>query len=189
MMKRVIVGTLLLAQLACSKKEPPAAVATPPPPPTVTTATFDPVYRAAKTIQGAIVSGVTYQKFGELMQSLSTEIEIAKDHKLNDADKKLLGLYQEAFAHYQVSLGLWTEKNNASEKWWKGEIPVWFEKHPNPLLLAMAERYGIPVSDRTMEYGLGKYKSIPGDSVQRVWAEADKTLLGATALFYGNGNK
>jgi hypothetical protein len=37
------------------------------------------VYRASKAVQGAMGPGVTYAKFGELLQGFSTEIAIAKD--------------------------------------------------------------------------------------------------------------
>ena len=77
---------------------PPAA-----PPPTITQATFEPVYRASKAIQGATGPGVTYVKFDELLQALSTEIAIAKDQQMNDLDRKLIALYEEALAAYKLS--------------------------------------------------------------------------------------
>ena len=42
----------------------------------------------------------------------------------------------------------------------------------------------LPLSDRTVAYSGQKYKWIPGDSVQRIWKSADRTLKKATALFY-----
>jgi hypothetical protein len=75
----------------------------PTPPPTITQATFEPVYRASKAIQGATGPGVTYVKFDELLQALSTEIAIAKDQQMNDLDRKLIALYEEALAAYKLS--------------------------------------------------------------------------------------
>jgi hypothetical protein len=77
---------------------PPAA-----PPLTITQATFEPVYRASKALQGATGPGVSYAKFDELLQALSTEIAIAKDHQMNDLDRKLIALYEEAMAAYKLS--------------------------------------------------------------------------------------
>ena len=77
---------------------PPAA-----PPLTITQATFEPVYRASKALQGATGPGVSYAKFDELLQALSTEIAIAKDHQMNDLDRKLIALYEEALAAYKLS--------------------------------------------------------------------------------------
>ena len=46
---------------------------------------------------------MTYAKFDELLQALSTEIAIAKDHQMNDLDRKLIALYEEALAEYKLS--------------------------------------------------------------------------------------
>ena len=93
-MRQILIITLCLGVGACGRSTTPpastssvpetsAAVApkTPPTPPKPTTATFEPVYRAAKAVQGATQSGVTFVKFGELMQAFATEISIAKDHE------------------------------------------------------------------------------------------------------------
>ena len=77
---------------------------------TITQATFEPVYRASKAIQGATGPGVTCAEFGELLQAFSTEIAIAKDRKMNDLDRKLIALYEEALAAYNVSSNLWKTK-------------------------------------------------------------------------------
>ena len=76
-------------------------------PSTITQATFEPVYRASKVIQGATGPGLTYAEFGELLQALSAEIMIAKDHPMNDLDRKLIALYEEALTTYKFSETLW----------------------------------------------------------------------------------
>ena len=192
-MKSFVGGVITLCCLAgCNGANSTTTKTTPavstPPPPKVTTATFEPVYRSAKTVQGATASGVSYMKFGELLQGFSTEIGIAKDHDLNEADKPLLALYQEALTHYQISAQFWSAKIHASGPLWKGEIPISFDKHPVPAMLKVAAGYELPVLDRTVGYGGGKYKAIPGDSVQRVWKYADRTLEKATALYYGKAS-
>lgn len=73
----------------------------------VTTSTFEPVYRAAKAVQGGTHSGVTYPAFLELKQRFATEIAIAKDHDLNGADKGLLSLFEESYSDYNASAELW----------------------------------------------------------------------------------
>lgn len=154
--------------------------------PGVTTATFEPVYRAANTMRGATASGVTLVKFDELMQGLSTEIGIAKDHRLNDADKTLLSLYERAFGHYQVSGTLWRLKISTSDELWKGEIPIYFGSTPDDeAMLGVAATYDLPVADRKLSSG--PYKSIPADSPQRVWRYAAATLDEATAIYLGKG--
>jgi hypothetical protein len=100
----------------CSRTEPTQAksAATPAPPaPKGTTRTFEQVYRAGKVIEGATATGVTYVKYGELLQGLSTELSIAKDQPLNEADKKLVALYDGALVHYRVAGTLWTLKESS----------------------------------------------------------------------------
>ena len=153
--------------------------------PPVTTATFEPVYRASKSIQGATQSGVTYIKFGELMQGLSTEISIAKDHSLNATDRELIALYDDAFTAFQASAALWKDKlENKRED---GALFVALQGENGQMLdlprARFATVYELPVTDRVD--GTLKYKTIPGDSFQRVWIKANETLQKATALYYG----
>jgi hypothetical protein len=93
-------------------------------PPTITQATFEPVYRSSKAIQGASGPGVTYAKFGELLQGLSTETGIAKDHQINDPDRQLIALYDDALRGYKFSAELWKMRLDAHSESWKGELPV-----------------------------------------------------------------
>lgn len=169
-------------QAAPSQKAPSTAA-----PVVVTQRNFEPVYRSAKGIQGATASGVTYLKFVELMQGLATEIGIAKDHTLNEADKKLLALYEEAFSHYQLSAALWKMKIEANDTMWRGEIPFDFAggKGADSDAVKAIGLYHLPIADRTTEYTGKKYRTIPGDSVQRAWAAADAVLKKATDLYYG----
>jgi hypothetical protein len=170
---------------AGSAAAPVVATPAPPPPVRVTTATFEPVYRAAKAVQGATESGVTLIKYGELLQAFSTEISIAKDHDLNEQDKKLLAIYEEAFGHYQVSASLWRMKINASDDLWKGEIPVFFNDKPNETMVNALRAYDIPVEDREMSLTHARYRAAPGDAPQRVWSRAAASVEQASALFYG----
>lgn len=180
------------ASLACGSNSSPAgksgaqpAAAQPAPAPKVTQATFEPVYRSAKAVEGATATGVTYQKFGELLQSLSTEISIAKDHPLTDVDKRLLALYEEALHHYQVSGTLWELKLHASGDTFHGEIPIGRTGALEPSIAEVVRVYALPVNERKLTFAKSKYKAIPGDSPQRVWAAASATLKKATDLYYG----
>src|ERR1700682_5467766 len=103
-MWRIIALALCLVTVGCGSSGTPHKQSK------VTTAIFEPVYRAAKTVQGATQSGVSYVKFGEVMQQFSTELSIAKDHELNAADKKLFAHYQDAYDAYQFSKEMWSQK-------------------------------------------------------------------------------
>jgi hypothetical protein len=184
----LVVGGLLWlgAFQACSKPlDPPPA-----PPPTITQATFEPVYRASKAIQGATGPGVTYVKFGELLQGLSTEIGIAKDHQMNDLDKKLMALYDDALSAYKFSSELWKHKINASDNVWKGEIPVAFVLNgkmtrSDGVSEAELQQYALVPVDRKVPYTGRKYQALPAEAIQMVWLKADAILKQATEMYYG----
>jgi hypothetical protein len=172
----------LLAAFGCSKPlDPPAAA-----PPTITQPTFEPVYRASKAIQGATGPGVTYAKFGELLQGLSTEISIARDHQMNDLDKKLLTLYEESLAAYKFSATLWQMKIEAHDDMWRGEIPVLFGTGPaSPEVASGLAKYDLSPMPRTIQITGRTYQALPAISIQQMWAKADGTLKQATEMYYG----
>jgi hypothetical protein len=133
-----------------------------------------------------VASGVTHQRFSELLQAFATENAIAKDQKLTDADVKLLAAFQEVFDHYHTSSTIWSMKISASDDIWKGEIPFSFKDGGNPEpILDIAQRYGIPIVDRKVQYTGALYKAMPGDAVQYIWRKADESLQQATDIYYG----
>ncbi len=152
----------------------------------ITQATFEPVYRSSKAIQGAIGPGVTYVKFGELLQTFSTEIAIARDHQLSGPDKKLLALYEDALSAYKFSAALWKLKLDSHDEVWKGEIPVGFEsKEVSPEIARGLIKYGLVPENRMIESTGAKYQALPAESVQFVWLKADDILKQATEMYYG----
>jgi hypothetical protein len=70
------------------------------PAPKVASTSFESLYRAAKAVEGATEPGVTYAKFGELLQTFSKELSIATDHALNDDDRELVAGYAKAYEAY-----------------------------------------------------------------------------------------
>lgn len=158
--------------------------------PTVNKAMFEPVYRAAKAVQGATASGVTYQKFGELLQAFSTELGIVNDQKPTGTDGQLQTLFADVLEHYQASHTLWGRKISSHHDMWKGYIPIIFpnakeveSKQQNEMWRALATKYELPTS----EHGKGKLQfiGVPGDAPQLMWAKAAERLEKATDLYYG----
>lgn len=158
-----------------------------PPPARANTKIFEPVYRAAKTVQGATQSGVSYMKYGELLQSLSTELSIARDQvSVNPADRELLAAFEQVYRDYSAAASLWKLKTEASGELWKGEIPIEFiGKNSSPEGKAIATGYRLPISERRAPYTNTTYLAIPGESMQMVWVYADDSLKTATDMFYG----
>jgi hypothetical protein len=190
--RRLLAFALVIGAIpACNDARPsdspkPTTAAKAPPAPAVTQATFEPVYRASKAIQGATGPGVTYAKFGELLQGLSTEIAIAKDHQLNEADKKLLALYDDALTAYKFSAKLWSLKIEAHNDYWKDEIPVAFSgKPPGADVAPGLTQYGLVPENRVLKLTGAKYQALPKEAIQFVWTKADEILNQATEMYYG----
>src|SRR5688572_29723901 len=70
---------------------------------------FGPLHRAARSIDGAIAVGVSYVRFGELLQVFATELLLATDRAANDADRALVAAYSEALDAYKDSAAVWKQ--------------------------------------------------------------------------------
>jgi hypothetical protein len=141
-------------------------------------AKHEPLYRAAKSVEGAIAVGVTYQTFGELLQSLATEVLIAGDRANSDEEKALVAAYAELLTNYKDSSTIWKHQIESSKyEWAKDQIVVGDE------LVPVAAKYKLPVTELTA-YG-AKWKALPADSTQRVWVVAGEQATKATRLYYG----
>lgn len=175
-MRIALVLVLVAAASGCSKPlDPPAATLT------ITQRIFEPVYRASKALQGATAPGVTYGKFGELLQNFATEIAIARDQQMNELDKKLIGLYVEVFDAYNFSSNLWKKQIERHEDYWMGYIPVGAEVSPE-----LATKYGLVIESVKMKYGGQKFDGVNGDgAIQTVWHKANEINARATEMYYG----
>ena len=154
---------------------------------------FEPVYRAAKALQGSTATGVKLEKYSELLQALSTEVGIVKDQRpTGHQNVKLLALFEETLAHYDAAGIFWKAKldgpTRGATRAVKG-IPIYFEKQKDDdAKLKLAESYGLPITKANAGGVLTsklEYRWIPDDSPQRVWARAAETLEKATNLYYG----
>lgn len=146
---------------------------------------FEGVYRAAKSIQGATASGVSYTRFRELLQALSTELLMVRDHApFSERETALESLFAAALNHYENSAAFWTMTSGETE------TPIYVYRpgqKPDTALVRLAGLYGIPVHDRiyspSMRQSAVQYKAIDRDAVQYVWRKASETVDAAVALY------
>jgi len=153
--------------------------------------TFEGVYSAAKAIDGATSVGVNYVRFRDLVQQLSAGVSIAKDRApFTDREAALLALFQNALTHYDNSSIFWKLQTETTDAIYNGEIPIFFETPGRPgtnALVSLAVSYGIPVTDRIITPPLPaepkRYKAVPGNAMQKIWAQASTTVAAAAALY------
>jgi len=68
---------------------------------------FDSVHRAAKTIEGNTRVGFDRQSFRQLLQKLSTEIEVVRDEVKTNKEKEVLSIYSNVLSIYEDSMTIW----------------------------------------------------------------------------------
>lgn len=162
---------LVVVSAACSKQKEMTG-------PQFDHAKFEPVYRAAKSIQAATSVGLNYQKTGELLQNFATEILIAKDKTESDGERLLVARYEEALPIFKHSLALWKEQIDSSKyEWLKGYLSCEGD------VAVIADKYKLKKEEKDLA-GVGKKLSvIPASSVQVLWLQADLKLQEGNKIY------
>ena len=115
--------------------------------------------------------GVTYLKFGELLQALATEVSIARDKASNSVERDLVLVYGQALSGCQDSLMLWKLKIAGSQT-----LGVTGDAE----LKRIAGAYPIQGSGS----GSG-FTFDPDSAMQVVWKDIGAKLAGASRVYTG----
>jgi len=133
--------------------------------------TFEPLYRAAKAMEAAAVSDVSYERFSELAQRLATELLAAKDRVQSDEDRALVMLYAQAGLAYGDSLAFWREKISSSS----AKLPA-----STPSIAPLVGRYAISTEGEAVDADM---------AMRLIWVAAAKTLHKAELLHDGRADE
>lgn len=143
---------------------------------------FEGLYRACRTLQGAISVGVSRSTFGELQQRFATEILIAVDHAASEDEKAMIKAYTEVADTYKDSAALWEGMTKVPEV--NGKIRVWDG------LLPFVAKYQIPTEKQQRQYNdIVTYDVISADSMQHIWVVADEKAQKAIHLYFALTDK
>jgi hypothetical protein len=142
---------------------------------------YENLYRAAKAVEDATEVGVNYQKFGELLQVLSTELSIASDKPKSDTEKKLVLSYLEVLRTYQDSAIVWTQKIEDARHYYvpPGQVYV------NGDMVALVSKYSLPTEKHVMPHSRDHFETISGDAILVIWVRATEQLAKANKIYYG----
>ncbi len=142
---------------------------------------YEDLNRAAKAIQGATVVGVSYQKFGELLQNLSTEISIANDKTKSDIEKELLKAYIDVLTMYHESATIWKHNIKSAKYDWipSGQIPI--ERELQPII----SKYSLLTDLQIDPISGSNIYTISENAIQLIWGKANEHLEKATQLYLG----
>ena len=133
--------------------------------------TFEPLYRAAKAMEAAAVSDVSYERFSELAQRLATELLAAKDRVQSDEDRALVMLYAQAGLAYGDSLAFWREKISSSSAKLAASTPS---------IAPLVGRYAISTEGEAVDADM---------AMRLIWVAAAKTLHKAELLHDGRADE
>jgi len=141
---------------------------------------YENLYHASKAIPGATAVGVSYEKLGELLQSLSTEISIANDKAKSDLEKELLKGYVDVLMMYHESTIVWKHKIEGARYDWVPRRQICVEEELRPII----SKYSLPTEQHASKYGT-PFDTISEDSIQVIWGKANEHLEKTTKLYLG----
>lgn len=144
-------------------------------------ATYEPLYRAGRAIEGAISVGVSYVEFGNLLRTFSTELLIATDKAKSKADKDMVAAYGDLLLTYKESATLWKAQIDSSKyEWLRGRIPVNAEIGP------IVAKYNLTTTSVSPSFSDSNVTTISGDSMQRLWEVASEKSKKAVSLYFAS---
>lgn len=132
---------------------------------------FEPVYRAAKSIQSATTVGVTYAAHGDLLRALAAEIEIVKGRAESPEEVAVVADLEKAVEAYKDSATIFGLKVRHG--------PV-IAPYQDIEIVALAKKYGVDAG----EHGNYFAESI----LQLAWVRASEHVDSAMAK-YAAGTK
>lgn len=157
-------ATALLLTSACKKADP------------IDRTKFEATYRAVKSIGGALEVGITYPKFGELLQTLVTEISITEDKVKTPEEKQLLGQYREIAQMYKDSYTIWKQRL-AAHAYDTGIAGIPADRTDvTTEIRPLVAKYNLSTEPVTQSYTNVTYDTIANDSVQVIWAAAKEKM-------------
>jgi len=127
---------------------------------------------AAHAVKTSLAAGESYQQVADRVQQLTIEITALKDKVTTKEEKELLEAYSDLLAMYRDGLLLWKYKLDFAsfESMLKGRIYVGQDVEP----IVLKYRFS---TESHLYKPTGQYwKSIPGDSIQIIWSDADSQL-------------
>jgi len=155
---------------------------------------YEPVYRVATELRSAQEVGVNRPRFGELLEKLATELSLARDKAESPKEQRVIQGYAEVLQIYKDAAAIWDVKlsipelKNLSEQHSKylttagsldgieqnynfsiavsEGIPLNFPGRGTTEIDGLVTQYQLPVKDSE------GWKTIPNDSVERVWSRA-----------------
>jgi hypothetical protein len=138
--------------------------------PGIDKAKFKKAYIAAHEVKDSLAAGESYKQVADRVKQLSAQIETLKT--TTEEEKELLDAYLDLLKTYKDALVLWKYKLDFAffDSTLKGRIYVGQDVEP----IVIKYRFS---TESHLYSPTGQYwKSIPGDSIQIIWSNANSQL-------------
>jgi outer membrane murein-binding lipoprotein Lpp len=142
---------------------------------------FESVNRAARSVKQSLAAGANYERFGDLLQELSAQITALNGKVQRGKEQQLLKEYSELLTIYRDGLILWKYRIEASRYDFIPRGLIYVGQDVEPIV----EKYRIPTESHMYGPTHQSWKSIPGDSIQSIWMNANSQLEKIDALLEG----
>lgn len=148
---------------------------------------FENLYRAGKAIDGATSVGVSYKKFGELLQNLATEIYVASDKAKSGNAKKMIESYSGILQMYKDSHLIWKYQIETPSSCGLPSDQILVK----PEMKYVIERYSLKRNKYVQKirgWTIVKdidYITISEDSIKMVWLIAKNQLKTTNKKYFG----
>ncbi len=129
---------------------------------------FDNLNRDAEGLQSSLSSGVTYQRFGELLRGFSADIKALGDTLKSNREKELLKAYSDLLTMYQDGYLLWRFSKEFSRHNLVPEGRIYVGQDVEPVVT----KYRLSTETHIFGPTRQSWKSISADSIQIVWYNA-----------------
>lgn len=108
---------------------------------------FESVHKSARQVEASTQAGVSKEEFGRLVKHFAFELAAVQKGPLNEIEKRLCDVYEEAVLTYDESYGFWDTGYR--------------EFHPEERegLAAVAARYGVPTEPVQDEAVIKRYEN------------------------------
>lgn len=133
---------------------------------------FRGVNGAAQEVRKTLSSGDNYQAFCGALQKLSLEIAALKNNVRTDQEKDLLKDYSDLYAIYHDGYVLWKYKIEFTRYGFVPENLIYVGQDIEPIVV----KYRIPLEFHVYGPTQQSWKSIPAESIQMIWTNADSEM-------------
>ena len=133
---------------------------------------FTQLDRAALTVKTSLASGASYRRLTELVQALSAEIASVKTRVATKEESELLEAYSDLAAMYRDGLLLWKYKLEFAPFDFVPKGRIYVGQDVEPIVF----KYHFPTESHLYQPTRQRWKSLPEDSIQIIWSNADSQL-------------